>query len=136
MSIKDRYAFGWSDPFVWSSEALNHPRVHELDEYKKFPVTYSVVVAQKSDSYKVIVGDNMIRTFTMSTLPDEIKSALAMIHAVGLEESKYEQRLGGTLEHVGWYVGASSDFPYTEYVYKVIITAGLLDKLRGEPIRG
>jgi len=135
MSIKDRYAFGWSDALMSYVETFNLPRVHELDEYKKFPVTYSVAVAHKLDGFKVIVGYNMIRTFTTDTLPDEIKSALAMIHAVGLEESKYEQRLGGSLADLGYYVG-TSDPPSNEQVYKVVITAGLLDKLRGEPIRG
>lgn len=103
----------------------NAPRVHEIDEYKKFPATYAVQVARNGDEFKVYTGDNLIRTFTTKTLPDEIKSALAMIHAVGWGE------VLESMDNVGWFDGLIE--PDTDAAtYRVVLTAGLLDRLKGK----
>lgn len=106
----------------------DYPRVHELDDYKKFPVTYEVRVFVEGNNVQVEVRQNMIRTFTLDTLPDEIKSALAMIYAVGLDDRDWF--VHPSLFNVGWYMGTVGQRP-TVKRFVVVITAGLLDKLRG-----
>jgi hypothetical protein len=109
----------------------DYPRVHEVDDYKKFPVTYEVRVLVDGNNVKVEVGQNMIRTLTLDKLPDEIRSALAMIYAIGLSDEKWF--VHPSLFNVGWYMGTVGQRP-TVKKFVVIITAGLLDKLRGNAL--
>ena len=104
---------------------LDAPRVHEVDEYKKFPATYAVKIWRRGGEFRVYAGDNLIRTFTTDTLPDEIKSALAMIHAVGWGE------VLESMDNVGWFDGLLETDTDTA-MYRVVVTAGLLDRLKGK----
>ena len=105
------------------------PRVWEVDDIKKFPATYKVWLVHKNGNFLLYVGNNMTRNFTMSTLPDHIRAALAMIHAVGLEVSEDSKEL----RHVGLSEGYTSE---GENLYAIIIPAGTLQDLRGKPIHG
>ena len=106
-----------------------NPRVWEVNDIKRFPETYKVWLVHKDGNFLLYVGNNMTRNFTMSTLPDHIKAALAMIHAVGLELSEDCKELRNT----GWSEGRTSD---GENLYAIIIPAGTLEDLRGERIHG
>lgn len=119
MNINKRYNSGWS------GKELDEPRVHEVDEYKKFPATYTVQILRKGNEFKVYTGDHLVRTFTTDTLPNEIKSAIAMIHAVGWGE------VSESMDNVGWFDGLDEPDADTSK-YRVVVTAGLLDRLKGK----
>ena len=95
------------------------------------------------DEYHMSVDTNYMRVFTEDTLPDEIKTKLAMIKATPLpnsffsagkefprsyELSLYSNRHNDDLSEVGWVVD--------DDLYCLVIPYSLLSSLKGERLIG
>jgi len=90
------------------------------------------------DEYHMSVDTNYMRVFTEDTLPDEIKTKLAMIKATPLpskferwteyEMSLYTNGHNDDLNEVGWVVD--------DDLYCLVIPYSLLSSLKGERLIG
>lgn len=102
-------------------------------------VSYTVT----TDEYRMFVGDDLVRYFNGSDLPNEIRSRLAIIRAAGekyfrdsyVSHTETELTAGFTnacfppeFNDIGWQITPP---PFVWYC--VVIPEKLLDSLRGEP---
>lgn len=98
------------------------------------PLLYRVPLKREDNKYILHIADNFVRNFTDETLPDEIKTKLAMIVAAShtnvrdwafYNSDVYVPKhpING-FEDIGWQVSDS--------YFCICMTTELLDELRGE----
>ena len=94
------------------------------------PSLYRVIVGINQDNnYQIFADDGLLRIFTDTTLPDEVKSKLTMIKAAGKDPYPIDHSIYNTTPHeemreIGW--------SKVNGMYCVVLSKDALDKLRGE----
>lgn len=95
---------------------------------------YRVPILREGDNYTIYVADNFVRNFTQETLPDEVKTKLAMIIAASKTDVRdwefynsdvyVSNNIADGFDDIGWQVSDS--------YFCVCMTRELLENLRGE----
>lgn len=98
------------------------------------PKLYRVPVERDGDNYTIYVADNFVRNFTNESLPDEIKTKLAMIVAVSKTDVRDWEFYNSDMyvpkcpiegyEEIGWQASDS--------YFCICVSTELLNELRGE----